>query len=682
MSGGNTPEGAHTLNALRREIERHDHAYYVLDDPQIPDVEYDRLRRSLEELEQKYPELVTPDSPTQRVGTTPVSELADVRHGAPMLSLANAFHENELQDFDRRVRERLASSGTEIDTVEYVAEPKVDGAAVSLRYARGRLVLAATRGDGQTGEVITHNALTIRAIPVRLLGDRVPELLEVRGEVFMPKAEFAEYNRRARDSGSKEFVNSRNAAAGSLRQLDPRLTARRPLDVFFYGVGQVENWDLPVTHSEVLSWLQELGLKTCRQWSVVSGIQECQDYYAHMGRQRNDLPYEIDGVVYKVNSLRRQAQLGAVSRAPRWAIAHKFPAQEELTVVRDVEFQVGRTGAVTPLARLNPVFVGGVTVSNATLHNMDELARKDVRVSDTVIVRRAGDVIPEVVKVLRERRPGDSSPVRLPKTCPECGSEVVRPEGEAIARCVGALVCTAQLREGIRHFASRRAMDIAGLGAQRVEQMIATGLVKSPADLFDLTSDRVAELDRMGSKSADNLVSAIDKSKATTFARFLFALGIRGLGEATAATVASRFGSIDRLIDADEESLQEVVDVGPVIAAQIQAFFQEDRNRRIVARLVECGIEWEQPQDAAPDDLPLSGQTVVLTGTLTGMTRSEAKERLLALGAKVTASVSRSTDLVIAGERPGGKVTRASELGVRVMDEAGWLDLIDEPVRP
>ena len=584
-------------------------------------------------------------------------------------------------DFDRRVRERLETGESKTDDIEYVAEPKLDGAAVNLRYERGVLVLAATRGDGHTGEDITRNARTIRAIPLRLRGKRIPGVLEVRGEVFMPKEGFAEYNRLALERGGKSFVNPRNAAAGSLRQLDPRLTAQRPLDVFFYGLGRVEGWSPPATHGETLKRLRALGLKTCPQWKVLTGIRECLTYYGQMGRKRNDLPYDIDGVVYKVNSLQSQERLGAVSRAPRWAIAHKFPAQEELTVVKAVEFQVGRTGALTPLARLEPVFVGGGHGQQRHSAQHGRTGSQGCAGAGYGHHPAGGEVIPEVVKVLHERRPAASRPVRLPKTCPVCGSDVVRPEDEAIARCIGGLVCKAQLREGIRHFASRRAMDIDGLGVRRVEQLISAGWLKSPADLFDLVPEQLVELERMGQKSADNLIDAIGRSKSTTFDRFLYALGIRGVGEATAAAIAAHFGSMEELIGADEESLQAVDDVGPVIAAQIRAFFQEDGNRRIIERLHAAGITWPQLRGAVHTDRPLSGQTVVLTGALTGMTRHEAKERLLALGAKVTGQVSRSTDLVIAGERSGAKAVRAAELGVRVLDEAAGLELLQRSNR-
>ena len=677
MDEGDSREIAQELAELRDLIVSHDYAYYVLDDPVVPDAEYDRLMRRLQKLEDANPQYVTADSPTRRVGALPAGEFADVRHGAPMLSLGNAFDESELIDFDRRVRERLDRVESKSGDIEYVAEPKLDGAAVNLRYEQGRLVLAATRGDGQTGEDITHNARTIPAVPLRLRGKQWPEALEVRGEVFMPLAGFHEYNRQALESGGKTLVNPRNAAAGSLRQLDPQLTAQRPLDVFFYGIGEVQGGPLLATHSETLQWLRELGMKTCPQWQVVTGIGECLKYYARTSERRSELPYEIDGVVYKVNSLQDQTALGAVSRAPRWAVAHKFPAQEELTVVESVDFQVGRTGALTPLARLNPVFVGGVTVSNATLHNMDELARKDVRAGDTVIVRRAGDVIPEVVKVLHERRPEGARPVTLPETCPDCGSEVVRPEGEAIARCVGGLVCTAQLREGIRHFASRLAMDIEGLGVQRVEQFIEAGWVKSPADLFELRAEQLAELERMGPKSAENLVAAIERSKTTTLGRFLYALGIRGVGESTAAAIADRFQLVEALIGASEEQLQEVDDVGPVVAAQVRAFFQEEHNRRIVERLLAHGIDWPKTRESTADRKPLTGKTFVLTGALADMTRQQAKERLIALGARVTGSVSKATDAVIAGNRPGSKVARAEKLGVPVLDESALEALLE-----
>jgi len=671
---------ARELRALREAIESHNFAYYVLDDPVVPDAEYDRLMRQLQALEADHPELITPDSPTQRVGITPIGEFGEVRHHVPMLSLDNVFNESELVDFDRRVRDRLKSGGLALDEIEFVAEPKLDGTAVSLRYERGVFVLGATRGDGNTGEDITHNIRTIPAVPLRLRQENAPEVLEVRGEVFMPKEGFLAYNQRALETGDKPFVNPRNAAAGSLRQLDPRLTAQRPLDVFFYGIGELDGRASPETHSETLAYLHDSGLKTCPEWEVVAGIQGCLAYYTHIGGKRDDLPYEIDGVVYKVNAIENQELLGAVSRAPRWAIAHKFPAQEELTVVKGVDFQVGRTGALTPVARLQPVFVGGVTVSNATLHNMDELTRKDVRVGDSVIVRRAGDVIPEVVKVVEEWRPAKARPVRLPKKCPVCGSEVIRVEGEAVARCVGGLVCGAQRKEAIRHFASRRAMDIEGLGTKLIDQLVDEGLIENPADLFGLTAEQLSGLERMGPKSAGNLIEALEKSRSTTFNRFLYALGIREVGETTALALANHIGSLEELAPADGDQLQKVPDVGPVVAANVKAFFQESRNRAIVDRLIGSGITWPKPIRSDPEDSPLKGKTVVLTGRLSSMTRDEAKQALLGLGAKVTSSVSKSTDLVIAGDRPGSKADRALELGVLVLNEDELQDLIKSEI--
>ena len=669
---------AQRLRALRKAIESHNFAYFVLDEPTVPDAEYDRLMRQLQALEAEHPALVTPDSPTQRVGARPAGQFGEVQHHVPMLSLDNVFSEPELLDFDRRVRDRLAAAGEAADEVEYVAEPKLDGTAISLRYERGRLVLGATRGDGSTGEDVTHNVRTIRAVPLRLRGRRPPAVLEVRGEVFMPREGFAAYNRRALESGERPFVNPRNAAAGSLRQLDPRLTAQRPLEVFFYGIGELEGHSAPQTQADALAYLRRSGLRTCPEWQLLAGIEECLAYYARIGRKRPELAYEIDGVVYKVNALRRQALLGAVSRAPRWAIAHKFPAQEELTAVREIEFQVGRTGALTPVARLEPVFVGGVTVSNATLHNIDELSRKDVRVGDTVIVRRAGDVIPEIVRVVMARRPAGACPVQLPETCPVCGSDVSRPAGEAAARCAGGLICGAQRREAIRHFASRRAMDIEGLGEKLIGQLLTAELVQSPADLFGLSAEQLAGLERMGQKSAANLIDALHESKSTTLSRFLYALGIREVGESTAVALANHLGSLDALMAADEDRLQQVPDVGPVVAARVRAFFDDDRNREIVSGLVDSGVAWPPPAPQQPPESPLKGKTVVLTGALSSMTRDEAKERLLGLGARVTGGVSKSTHLVIAGERPGSKADRAAELGIEVLDEAAWCRLLDE----
>jgi DNA ligase (NAD+) len=660
----------------RKQIAEYDFAYFVLDDPIVPDVVYDRLTRRLRQLEAEHPDLVTDDSPSQRVGTKPISEFKEVRHRVPMLSLDNVFTDDELMDFDRRVRDRLKAVDIEVKEIEYVAEPKLDGAAVSVVYEKGQLVLAATRGDGSSGEDITHNVRTISSVPLRLRGRSVPELFEARGEIFMPKAGFLAYNQRALEAGEKLFVNPRNAAAGSLRQLDPRLTAQRPLDVYFYAVGDHEGWDVPETHSGVLERLRNLGLKTCPEWRKVYGILGCLAYYSSIGSKRDDLPYEIDGVVYKVNDLQSQSELGFVSRAPRWSIAHKFPAQEELTVVKNIEFQVGRTGAVTPVARLEPIFVGGVTVSNATLHNIDELRRKDVRVGDTVIVRRAGDVIPEVVKVVESLRPKGTQPIQFPGQCPVCESDVVRIEGEAVSRCVGGLFCAAQRKEAIRHFSSRLAMDIEGLGAKLIDQLIESELVNDPADLYALTLDQLEELERMGAKSAENLIAALERSKNTTFNRFLYALGIREVGEATSLALANSFESLNELIAADEDRLEQVPDVGPIVASHIRLFFRENHNQRVIERLLAAGISWPVRAPRKNVESPLSGKTIVLTGTLSSMSRSEAKVRLTELGAKVTNSVSKATDIVIVGDNPGTKAAKAAALGVTIWEEKDLLNLL------
>ena len=666
------------IEELREQIRYHNHRYHVLDDPEVPDAEYDRLTRELRALEEAHPSLVTPDSPTQRVGDTPVSAFGTVEHRLPMLSLDNAFGEEELRDFHRRIVERLDLGESAAD-LEYAAEPKLDGAAVSIVYESGRLVRAATRGDGATGEDITHNVRTIDSVPLTLRGQGYPDVLEVRGEVFMPKAGFEAYNRQAAETGEKTFVNPRNAAAGSLRQLDPRLTAVRPLDMYVYTVGIVEGGDLPATHSDTLLRLGEWGLKTCPDRDVVAGVEGCLEYYERIGERRSALPYEIDGVVYKVNSLRLQRDLGFVSRAPRWAIAHKYPAQEEMTVVKGVEFQVGRTGALTPVARLEPVFVGGVTVSNATLHNIDELHRKDVRRGDTVIIRRAGDVIPEVVSVVKSRRPRGARAVRLPDRCPVCGSRVVREEDEAVARCTGGLFCSAQRIESLKHFVSRKAMDIDGLGAKLIEQLVRLDRVKTPADLFSLTADELVELERMGEKSVENLLAAIDKARNTTLPRFLFALGIRDVGEATAHSLARHFGVFDALANATEEALQAVPDVGPVVARRIVEFFSEPHNTTVIAELRARGVRWPEtePAEAPPEAGPLSGMTVVLTGTLSAMTRDEAKQRIIDMGGKVAGSVSKRTKYVVHGDKAGSKLSKAKELGVETLDEAAFLELLE-----
>jgi DNA ligase (NAD+) len=658
-------EDAKRIAELREQIQRHDYRYYVLDDPEISDARYDALLAELRKLEAAHPELVAPDSPTQRVGGAPSAAFGEVVHAVPMLSLDNAFNEQDVLDFDRRVRERL-----DVEAVEYSAEPKIDGLAISLRYEHGQLVQAATRGDGTRGEDVTANVRAIRCVPLALRGRQRPPLLEVRGEVYMTRRSFEQLNRRAAERDEKTFVNPRNAAAGSLRQLDPKVTASRSLDLFCYGVGATDGWTVPRRHSEVLGALRELGLRTCPQIEVVEGVGGALDYYARMGRRRDSLGYDIDGVVYKVDRLDWQRDLGFVARAPRWAVAHKFPAQEETTVVRDVEFQVGRTGALTPVARLEPVFVGGVTVSNVTLHNMDELARKDVRIGDTVVVRRAGDVIPEVVRVVTESRPRDAREVVLPCRCPVCGSHVTRTEGEAVARCSGGLVCSAQRREALRHFASRRAMDIEGLGDKLVEQLVDAGRVETPADLYSLTADELAGLERMGPKSAANLVEALERSKHTTLPRFLFALGIRDVGESTALALATHFGRLEALESATLEEIQRVRDVGPVVAAHVRDFFDEVRNRRVIDALRRHGVRWPDAEPAAAGgEGALSGETVVITGTLATMTRDEARDAARAAGATVTDSVSRKTTLLVVGAEAGSKLRKAQELGVAIVDE-------------
>ncbi|MDG2375662.1 MAG: NAD-dependent DNA ligase LigA [Woeseiaceae bacterium] len=656
------------VESLREQIRRHNFQYHVLDDPDVPDAEYDRLVWKLEVLEAENPELITSDSPTQRVGAVPVSEFGSVQHAIPMLSLDNAFNEEELRGFHRRVTERL-----ELDLdgdLSYAAEPKLDGVAVSLLYQDGRLMRGATRGDGATGENITHNVRTIDAVPLSLYGQGFPSMLEVRGEVYMPRDGFHAFNEQATKKGDKTFVNPRNAAAGSLRQLDPRLTAERPLDIYVYSVGQVVGGSLPDCHSEILDQLQEWGFRVCPERKRVDGIDGCLAFYEDIGTRRVSLGYDIDGVVYKVDRLAYQRKLGLVSRAPRWAIAHKFPAEEELTVVRDIEFQVGRTGAVTPVARLEPVFVGGVTVSNATLHNMDELHRKDVRIGDTVIVRRAGDVIPEVVKVVADRRPKRTRIVKVPANCPVCGSEVVREEDEAVVRCAGGLFCVAQREEALKHFVSRRAMDIDGLGGKLIEQLVAMDRITSPADLFSLDKDQLIVMERMGEKSADNLLDSIEKSKQTTLSRFLYGLGIREVGEATAGSLAGHYGKLTAIVEADEESLQAVPDVGPIVATRIHQFFGKKYNLEVIQRLIDSGVSWSE-SDSVPvsRDGALAGKSIVLTGALSGMTRNEAKDRIQAAGGKVTGSVSRKTDFLVAGDKAGSKLTRAQNLGVEVLDE-------------
>jgi DNA ligase (NAD+) len=671
-AAGPAKEAAARALELRDLLDRYNYRYHALDDPEVPDAEYDRLMLELRALETRHPELLTPDSPTQRVGAAPVAAFGAVKHRLAMLSLDNAFSEDDVRDFDRRIRERLDREAP----IRYSAEPKLDGLAISARYENGRYVQGATRGDGETGEDVTQNLKTVKALPMKLRADRPPPVLEVRGEVFMPLAGFERFNREAIARGEKSFVNPRNAAAGSLRQLDPKMTAARPLDLFIYGLGIVEGGELPAHHSAILKVLRQWGFKICPQSRVVEGVDGCLDYYREMGALRSKLPYQIDGVVYKVDDLERQRQLGFVSRAPRWAVAHKFPAEEALTTVRDIEFQVGRTGALTPVARLEPVFVGGVTVSNATLHNMDELNRKDVRVGDTVVIRRAGDVIPEVVSVLPERRVAGAAPVTLPSHCPVCGSPVVREADQAVARCTGGRICAAQRKEEIKHFASRRALDIRGLGDKLVEQLVDREWVRTPADLFDLRTEQLSTLERMGDKSAQKLHSAILASKQTSLPRFLYALGMRDVGEATALALAQHFGDIGALRGAGEDEIQRVPDVGPVVAKNVAAYFRDPDNAAIVDRLLARGITWPPATAPMVSDAQLAGKTFVLTGTLQALTREEAAEAIAELGGKVSGSVSKKTQYVVAGADAGSKLKKAQQLGIAVLDEAAFLKLL------
>lgn len=735
-----TPSVESEIEALRDEIRKHNHRYYVLDDPLIPDVEYDRLFKRLQQLEHEHPDLVASDSPTMRVGDKPLSGFSEVRHKVRMLSLGNVFSDEELADFDRRIRDRLDTDRE----IAYVAEPKLDGLAINLRYEQGKLVQAATRGDGERGEDVTSNVRTIESIPLRMIGKEYPSILEVRGEVFMPKAGFEKLNADARKSGEKTFANPRNAAAGSLRQLDPKLAAKRPLAFYAYGLGEFEK-GFADGHEAAMLKLKACGIPISPELKRLNGIDACLEYYADILSRRENLPYEIDGVVYKVDSFAQQLVLGFVSRAPRWAVAHKFPAQEELTVVEDIEFQVGRTGAVTPVARLEPVSVAGVTVSNATLHNMDEIERKDVRIGDTVIIRRAGDVIPEVVQVVIDKRPADAAKPELPTSCPVCGSDVLRIEGEAVARCSGGLFCDAQRREGIKHFASRKAMDIEGLGDKLVEQLDEQGLIKSISDIYSLEEEDVAALARMGEKSARNLIDALEKSKQTTLPRFLFSLGIMGIGETMARNVALAMGDLEaimnlkladlveitssqaatlrkalderdafafndcqglsalprmkwlsdirchllkekfeepqRLIAASADEIANRPDVkieglGDVLAEKLVTFFRQEHNKEVIQGLLDAGVVWEPIERPDEGAQPFAGKTFVLTGTLS-RSRGQIKEQLESLGAKVSGSVSKKTDFVVAGESAGSKLTKAQDLGVGILDEDKLQEMID-----
>lgn len=660
--------------ALKKQLHHHNYCYYVLDAPEVPDAEYDRLMQQLLHLEQEHPDWLTADSPSQRVGAAPLAQFATVTHEVPMLSLDNAFSDDDVLAFDQRIRDRLKKSGD----IEYCCEPKLDGLAVSLLYREGVFVRGATRGDGSSGEDITANLRTIGSIPLRLQGDNIPTVLEARGEVFMPQQGFEKMNAAALAAGEKVFVNPRNAAAGSLRQLDSRITAQRPLSFYVYGVGLVEGGVLRKNHADILYALGSWGFPVNPALQVVQGVAACVTYYNQIQVQREHLGYDIDGIVYKVNDIAMQRDLGFVARAPRWAVARKFPAQEEMTRVLDVEFQIGRTGAVTPVARLEPVFVGGVTVSNATLHNMDEIARLDLHIGDTVIVRRAGDVIPQVAQVLVRHRPAHALAVQLPQQCPVCASPIERAEGEAVARCSGGLVCAAQRKEAIKHFAQRRALDIDGLGDKLVEQLVDSELVQSPADLYTLTVPVLAALDRMGEKSANNLRAAIRASRSTTLPRFLYALGIREVGEATAQALAQHFGSLEAIAAADAQRLQQVPDVGPVVAHYIAEFFADARNMAVITALRQAGIHWPNIAVNSAEEKPLAGKTFVLTGTLVAFDRNTAKERLQALGAKVAGSVSAKTDAVIAGAEAGSKLAKAESLGVPVWDEAQLIALLTE----
>jgi len=661
---------------LKDELNQHNHRYYVQDDPTVPDSEYDRLMRRLQEIEQQFPQLVSDDSPSQRVGGEALQSFTQVTHAVAMLSLENAFNGEELEAFDKRIKDRLNLK--EDQQIEYACEPKLDGVAVSLLYENGLLVRAATRGDGKVGEDITANVRTIKSIPLRLTGQGIPELLEVRGEIYLPRAGFEKINASAIAAGDKAFVNPRNAAAGSLRQLDSKITASRPLEMCAYSVGQFQGGATPDSHMHMLEALGEWGFKINRYVETVQGIAACENYYDQMQERRDQLPYDIDGIVYKVNDLQLQQRLGFVAKAPRWAIARKFPAQEEMTILQDVEFQVGRTGAITPVAKLKPVFVGGVTVSNATLHNGDEIQRLGVRIGDTVIIRRAGDVIPQIAKVVLEKRPADARPIVFPENCPVCQSPVRRVEGEAVARCSGGLFCAAQSKQAIKHYASRKAMDIDGLGDKLVDLLVDQGLIYSVADLYELGMDKISGLERMGEKSAANLIESIENSKQTTLAKFLFSLGIREVGEATGQTLAKNFGSLEAIIDADQEALLEVDDVGPVVAYYIRDFFRNPDNLSIISALREFGVCWDDIDITAQDSQPLKGQTWVLTGAMEIMSRAEAKDKLQDLGAKVAGSVSAKTTQVVAGPGAGSKLNKAQALEIPVLNEQQFVRFLED----
>ena len=658
------------IDTLRQDLRRYEYEYHVLDNPTIPDAEYDRLFHQLKALEAAHPELITTDSPTQRVGAKPLSGFAQIRHEIPMLSLDNAFSDEEFYAFVKRIEDRLIRLP---EPLTFCCEPKLDGLAVSILYVNGVLTQAATRGDGTTGEDITANIRTIRNIPLQLLMDNPPARLEVRGEVFMPHEGFERLNQQALEKGEKTFANPRNAAAGSLRQLDPKITSKRPLVLNAYGIGIAEGVDLPNTHYDRLQWLKSIGIPVNPEIRLCNGTDEVLDFYRDIQNKRSSLGYDIDGTVLKINDIALQEKLGFISKAPRWAIAYKFPAQEELTRLNDVEFQVGRTGAITPVAKLEPVFVAGVTVSNATLHNGDEIERLDIAIGDTVVIRRAGDVIPQIIGVLHDRRPADARPIIFPKTCPVCDSAIVRIEGEAVARCTGGLFCAAQRKEALKHFVSRKAMDIDGVGGKLIEQLVDRELIHTPADLFKLDLTTLTRLERMGTKSAENALASLEKAKNTTLARFIFALGIREVGEATALNLANHFKTLEALQNADLEALQQVPDVGEVVANRILAFWHEPHNVAVVNDLIAQGVHWETVETKEVTENRFKGKTVVLTGTLTQMGRNEAKALLQDMGAKVSGSVSAKTDFVIAGYAAGSKLTKAQELGVAVLTEEEFL---------
>jgi len=670
---------ARRVRKLRKEIDEHNYRYYVLDEPSVSDSKYDGLLRELESLEGEFPELVTTESPTQRVGTKPDTPFETITHDVPMLSLSNAFNDDEVEAFDRRIAERLDDAD-----YSYVAEPKLDGLAVSATYEDGQLVRAGTRGDGVTGEDVTLNVRTIASVPLSLRGKGWPRILEVRGEVFISRSSFRRLNERQAENDEKAYVNPRNAAAGSLRQLDPAVTATRPLEVFFYAHGRIVDGTLPDSHWKMLEKFKAWGLRVSPLATRAPNLKALLKAWQTLADQRDSLPYEIDGVVYKVDSRAQQQQVGAISRAPRWALAHKFPAEEEETVVEKIEVRVGRTGAITPVARLKPVFVGGVTVSNATLHNRDEIERLDIRPGDSVIIRRAGDVIPEVVSVVQEKRKRGARRYRFPVKCPDCGSAIEFPENEkdeasVVGFCTGGLGCSAQRKEGIKHFASRRAMDIEGLGDKLVDQIVDAGLVENVSDLYKLDVEKLSELDRMAEKSATNLIEAIEKSKVTTLGRFLFGLGIRNVGETTAQTLAENLGTLEALQAADLQTLEGVDDVGPVVASSFVSFMQTAANRKVIQQLIDRGVHWPETLAVEAGEATLAGRTFVLTGTLESMTRDEARDALKRLGGKVTGSVSAKTDLVIAGASPGSKVDKAASLGIDIVDEQGFLALLETP---